>query len=120
MNQSAPCSTPTTARLLRGALLIGAFGLLSACASTGDNSITGFDQLTLAPGDTGTCESSPCQVSLQIPAGTGTYEVTANQVSVGTFSGGETASLGSFWKSQAFEIVGMDAPKAYAYIPSQP
>lgn len=106
-------------RLVGTTLLLGAFGLLGGCASTGDNSITGFDQITLAPGDTGTCESSPCQVSLKIPAGSGTYEVTANEVSVGTFSGGETASLGSFWQSQAIAIKGMDVPKAYAYIPAQ-
>jgi hypothetical protein len=98
-------------------ILVG--GLLSACASTGGNSISGFDQVTLAPGDTGNCESSPCQVYLEIPAGSGSYEVTANEVRVGNFPGGQTASLGSFWQSQAFEIKGMDVPKAYAYIPQQ-
>lgn len=98
-------------------LLVG--GLLSACSSSGDNSVSGFDQITLAPGDTGNCDSSPCQVYLKIPAGSGSYEVTANEVRVGTFPGGQTASLGSFWQSQAFEIKGMDVPKAYAYIPQQ-
>ena len=93
--------------------------LLSGCASTGDNSISGFDQITLAPGDTGNCDSSPCQVFLKIPPGTGSYEVTANEVSVGTFAAGQTASLGSFWQSQAIAIKGMNVPKAYAYIPAQ-
>jgi len=100
------------------ALLVG--GLLSACSSTGDNSISGFDQLTLAPGDTGNCDSSPCQVYLKIPAGSGSYEVTANEVRVGTYPAGQTAFLGSFWQSQAFAIKGMNVPKAYAYIPAQP
>lgn len=100
------------------ALLAG--GLVSACSSTGDNSITGFDQLTLAPGDTGNCDSSPCQVYLKIPAGSGSYEVTANEVRVGTYPAGQTAFLGSFWQSQAFAIKGMNVPKAYAYIPAQP
>lgn len=95
-------------------------GLLSACNSTGDNSITGFDRLDLAPGDTGNCDSSPCQVYLKMPAGSGNYEVTANEVRVGTFPAGQTAFLGSFWESQAFAIKGMNVPKAYAYIPAQP
>jgi len=69
------------------ALLVG--GLLSACSSTGDNSISGFDRITLAPGDTGNCNSSPCQVYLKIPSGSGSYEVTANEVRVGTFSRGQ-------------------------------
>ncbi|MGE5152935.1 MAG: hypothetical protein ACM3ST_02865 [Bdellovibrio bacteriovorus] len=104
-------------------LLVCAAVLLSAtlvigCASTGKD-VTGFDSLTLAPGDTGNCDSSPCQVYLQMPAGTGSYEVTANEVSVGTFPAGQKAFLGSFWQSQAFQIRGMDVPKAYAYIPVQ-
>jgi hypothetical protein len=39
---------------------------------------------------------------------------------VGEYPAGETVKLGSFWSSQAFSIKGMDVPKAYAYIPSQP
>jgi hypothetical protein len=61
---------------------VNGYALLSACTSPGDN-ITGVEQITPAPGDTGTCEASPCQVSLRIPAGTGSYEVTANEVKVG-------------------------------------
>jgi hypothetical protein len=99
--------------------LIGVLGLLPACTSTGKH-LTAFDQLTLAPGDTGTCESSPCRVFLQIPAGKGSYEVIANQVKVGVYPAGQTVSLGSFFSSQAFQIKGMDVPKAYAYVPAQP
>jgi hypothetical protein len=97
--------------------LFGALGLLSACATSGRHE-TGFDQLTLAPGDTGTCESNPCRVFLKIPAGSGSYEVTGNQVKVGTYPAGQTADLGSYFSSQAFQIVGMDVPKAYAYVPA--
>lgn len=99
--------------------LLAAVSLLSACA-TGNNNITGFDRLTLAPGDTGQCESSPCQVFLKMPAGSGSYEVTGNEVRVGTFPAGQTVSLGSFFNSQGFQIRGLDVPKAYAYIPNQP
>lgn len=102
----------------KAALLFCAAGLLSGCTSTGNNNITGFDRITLSPGDTGQCESSPCQVYLRIPAGSGSYEVTGNQVRVGTYPAGQTAFLGSFFNSQAFQIQGMDVPKAYAYIPA--
>jgi hypothetical protein len=98
--------------------LIGAVGLLAGCAAPGTQ-VQGFDQITLSPGDTGTCTSSPCQVFLRMPAGSGSYEVTANQVKVGTFPAGQTVSLGSFWSSQAIQIQGMNAAKAYAYIPRQ-
>jgi len=108
--------TPRTGGPLAATLLLG---LLSGCASTGDNNITGVEQITLAPGDTGQCESSPCQVFLKIPAGTGSYEVTGNETSIGKFPAGQTVSLGSFWQSQAIEIRGMDVAKAYAYIPQQ-
>lgn len=97
---------------------VSAVGLLSACASAGKE-VQGFDQVTLAPGETGNCLSSPCRVLLKIPAGTGAYEVTGNEIKVGTYPGGQTADLGSFWQSQAIQIKGMNVPKAYAYIPNQ-
>jgi hypothetical protein len=97
--------------------VIAAFVLLSACTSTGKHE-TGFGQLTLSPGETGTCQSNPCRVFLKIPEGKGSYEVIANQVKVGDYPGGQTADLGSFFSSQAFQIVGMDVPKAYAYVPA--
>ncbi|MBK1648765.1 hypothetical protein CKO36_09185 [Rhabdochromatium marinum] len=98
--------------------------LLAACVSTGgssgDNSISGFDQITLSPGDSGNCESSPCTVFLQMPPGSGTFEVTSNSSGrIGEYPAGQTAKLGSFWSSQAFTIEGAGVPKAYAYIPNQ-
>lgn len=119
MNPSSVYCARVIARCLTPVFLGGALGLLSACASTGKD-VQGFDQVTLAPGDTGNCTSSPCRVLLQIPAGSGSYEVTANEVKVGTYPAGQTADLGSFWGSQAFQIRGMNVPKAYAYIPTQP
>ena len=118
MNTVTMLSHKASARRLFPALLVPMLGLVSACTSTGDNDITGVMKITLAPGDTGTCQTSPCQVLLKIPAGTGDYEVRANQVKVGVYPAGETAVLGSFYQSQAFEIKGMDVPKAYAYIPT--
>ena len=106
-------------RLTAGVAFAAAIALLSACAST-EKSVSGFDQLNLAPGVTGQCDSSPCRVFLQIPPGTGNYVVTGNQITLGTYPAGQNAELGSFWNSQAIEIKGMNVPKAYAYIPNQP
>lgn len=101
--------------------LLCALACIAPIAQSGDNSISGFDQITLAPGDTGTCNSSPCTVYLRMPEGEGSYEVmSSGDGRVGEYPAGETVNLGSFWNSQAFEIKGMDVPKAYAYIPSQP
>lgn len=102
------------------AFVLAGSAAIGGCASTGNNNITGFDSITLAPGDTGTCESSPCQVYLKIPKGSGSYEVTGNEVKVGVYPSGQTAFLGSFWNSQGFQIQGTKLPKAYAYIPNVP
>jgi hypothetical protein len=104
-------------------LLAGLLCVLAGFAPAvigGDDSISGFDQITLAPGDTGRCNSSPCTVYLKMPPGSGTYEVTCNESRVGEYPAGETVNLGSFWSDQAFAIKGMDVPKAYAYIPQIP
>jgi hypothetical protein len=103
------------------AILPGVLALAASLAAIADNSISGFDQITLAPGDTGRCDSSPCEVYLKMPEGSGSYEVmSSSDGRVGEYPAGETVKLGSFWSSQAFSIKGMDVPKAYAYIPSQP
>jgi hypothetical protein len=115
MNRDCPRYGAQAVRCLPSIFLAG---LLSGCASPGKE-VQGFDQVTLAPGETGNCLSSPCRVFLQIPPGTGSVEVTGNEIRVGTYLAGKTADLGSFWQSQAFEIRGMNLPKAYAYIPAQ-
>jgi hypothetical protein len=111
-------------RPVAGALSAGVLCVLASVASTvasGDDSISGFDQITLAPGDTGNCNSSPCTIYLKMPEGTGTYVVmSSGNGRVGEYPAGETVNLGSFWNSQAFTIEGMDVPKAYAYIAEEP
>lgn len=118
MKPHASASRLIYSRSASAALILSVVGQLSGCASTGNNNITGFDQLTLSPGDTGQCDSSPCQVYLKLPAGSGSYKVTGNEVPVGSFPAGQTAFLGSFWSSQAFQVQGANVPKAYAYIPA--
>jgi len=112
--------SPNQTRGIGLALAISTLLILGGCASSGDNSISGFDQVTVAPGDTAQCDSNPCHVFLEIPPGTGNYEVTGNEVRVGTYAAGQTADLGEMFSSQAFAVVGMDVPKAYVYIPVQP
>jgi hypothetical protein len=113
----------------RSPMLPGAITAALLCAligsapplQAGDKDISGFDEITLAPGDTGTCNSSPCTVYLKMPPGGGNYEVmSSGDGSLGEYPAGETVKLGSFWSDQAFTIKGMDVPKAYAYIPNQP
>lgn len=125
MNRQPDHPMPSTHRRpISSAFTMGLlFALATAAplAQSGDNSISGFDQITLAPGDTGRCDSSPCTVYLKMPEGEGTYEVmSSSDGRVGEYPAGETVKLGSFWSTQAFEIKGMDVPKAYAYIPNQP
>jgi hypothetical protein len=91
---------------------------IAACSSTA-NDPTGVIAVTVKPGDTGTCDTSPCQVSLVMPPGTGSFEVTGNEVRVGTFPAGQTVNLGGYYASQAFKIVGADVPPAYVYIPQE-
>jgi hypothetical protein len=103
------------------AAVLCALAGIASMVQAGDNSISGFDEITLAPGDTGRCNSSPCTVYLKMPAGEGSFEVmSSGDGRVGAYPAGETVKLGSFWSDQAFTIKGMDVPKAYAYIPNQP
>jgi hypothetical protein len=97
-------------------VLICALPLLAACASSGRH-VTSWGEITLAPGDTGTCQSNPCRVFFQMPPGEGTYTVTANRVKVGDFPAGKTVSLGSFFESNSIRLPGTQAPPAYIYLP---
>ena len=99
-------------------MFLSAAVILTGCNVKEDP--TGVVAITVAPGQTGNCESSPCAVSLVMPAGSGSYEVTGNEVSLGTYPAGETARIGSFYQSQAIEIKGADVPKTYVYIPDSP
>lgn len=98
------------------ALSMGIVPLLVACTTTGRH-VSDWGEITLAPGDTGTCLSNPCRVFFQMPPGEGTLEVTANQVKVGDFPAGETVSLGSFFEPNAIKLPGTSVPHTYIYVP---
>ncbi len=116
-HESSRCNRhPTPCRHM--ALFLAAL-VLSGCGNVKEDP-TGEVAITVEPGQTGNCGYSPCAVSLAMPAGSGSYEVTANEVSVGTYPAGETARIGSFYQSQAIEIKSANVPKAYVYIPNVP
>lgn len=100
-------------------LAFSAFLLLVGGCASSPNDPSGSISITVKPGDTGTCATSPCQVSLQMPPGSGSYEVTGNQVKIGTYPAGQTVNLGSYWNTQRFDIVGANVPATYVYIPRQ-
>jgi len=100
----------------RSALVLAATSFLISCASTGRH-VTDWGEITLSPGDTGTCQSNPCRVFFQMPPGEGTYRVTANEVKVGDFPAGKLVNLGSFYESNAIKLPGTDTPATYIYIP---
>lgn len=102
-------------------LLSTALGLmiLTGCASTGQH-VSGAIQVTLKPGDTGNCDTNPCQVDFQMPPGSGRYQVTGNEVEIGVFPAGQMVSLGSFSESNTIKVVGANVPAAYVYVPAQP
>jgi hypothetical protein len=98
-------------------LFSGLMLLLTGCTTTGRH-VSDWGEITLAPGDTGTCLSNPCRVFFQMPPGKGKYLVTANEVKVGEYPAGKKAMLGSFYESNAIKLPGTDIPHTYIYLPS--
>jgi hypothetical protein len=104
------------ARLLPGVVsLSGLLALSAGCTAVGRH-VSGWGEITLAPGDTGTCLSSPCRVFFQMPPGEGTYLVTANEIKVGDFPAGKRVSLGSFFASNAIKLPDTHVLPTYVYI----
>lgn len=107
----------TTNRTIRAIVILAGLAGLTACAQTGRH-VASWGSITLAPGDTGNCSSSPCSVYFEMPPGKGPYEVTANQVTVGTYPAGKTVLLGGFYESNAIRVPQAGVPPAYVYIPN--
>jgi hypothetical protein len=105
------------ARPVIGSLGVALPLLMSACASTGPH-VTGWDEVTVAPGVTGTCESNPCRVFFQMPKGSGSYKVTGNGMTYGAYPAGQKVSLGSFFTSNTVQVPDAGVPAAYVYVPA--
>jgi hypothetical protein len=89
---------------------------IGGCAGGIQEDPSGANAVTVKPGQTANCATSPCAISLVMPAGSGSYEVTSNSVTIGTYPAGETVNLGNYYQSQALAVEGADVPKAYVYI----
>lgn len=110
--------TATLALIVRSAMLAASIGAVAGQALA-DTHVSGSNAITVAPGETGTCATSPCQVTLQMPPGDGSYEVTGNEIKIGTYPAGEAVNLGNYFESQSFAIKGAGVKKAYVYIPNE-
>lgn len=99
------------------AVAFAALALVASNAALAETHVSGSNAITVAPGETGNCATSPCQVTLQMPPGEGSYEVTGNEVLIGTYPAGQAVNLGNYFESQAFEVKGAGVKKAYVYIP---
>lgn len=89
---------------------------LVGCVTTG-NYVSDWGEITLAPGDTGVCQSNPCRVFFEVPPGDGTYTLRGDAFLIGEYPAGETAMIGSFFESNVIKVVGADVPKTYIYVP---
>jgi hypothetical protein len=105
---------PTMHRIVLALLIASCFAYRTPALA--GNSVSGANAITVAAGDTGTCALSPCLISLKMPPGDGRYQVTGNQIDIGTYPAGQTVRLGNFFDSQALAIKGAGVPKAYVYI----
>jgi hypothetical protein len=106
----------SAAKARRLLLAVTVAATIGGCAGGIQEDPSGANAVTVKPGQTANCATSPCAISLVMPAGSGSYEVTGNQVTIGTYPAGETVNLGNYFKSQALEVIGADVPKAYVYI----
>jgi hypothetical protein len=119
MNRQAPeiqTNRTGTAKVHRLLLAVTAVAVIGGCAGGIQEDPSGANAVTVKPGETANCATSPCAISLVMPAGSGSYEVTGNSVTIGTYPAGQTVNLGNYYQSQALAVEGADVPKAYVYI----
>lgn len=99
------------------------FALLTGCvggerSSGGSACVKGnFEQVTFCPGASAYCATEPCEALFQMPPGEGEYQVTSNNLDLGSFPAGQTVNLGSFWRgAHQIEVQGSDAPVAHFWV----
>jgi len=69
-----------------------------------------IDSVTLCPGASAYCATSPCAVKWAMPSGTkGSYKILVDRLRAGSAEGGAIVSLGSYWGgSHVFVVEGHD------------
>lgn len=100
-----------------GLVLLAGAALLSACTTPG-HQVASWGEITLAPGVTGSCFSSPCTVYFEMPPGEGDYLVHINQIPDRRYPAGRAVLLGGFYESRSIRVPEADVPAAYVYIPN--
>ena len=81
-----------------------------------------FFEVTVQPGSSVVCGSSPCTVYFETPAGSGTHNILQNgTVLAGVATGGQRVSLGQYTShSVVFRVEGTDLPPAYLSVVGGP
>jgi len=102
---------------------LGTVGLavisLGCLATSSSNT---FFEVTVQPGSSVLCASSPCTVYFETPAGSGTHNILQNgTVKAGVAIGGQRVLLGEYsTHSVVFHVEGTDLPAAYLSVVGGP
>ena len=109
--------------LFRFSRCLGTAGLAvvwSGCLAS--NSPNTFFEVTVRPGSSVVCASSPCTVYFETPAGSGTHTILQNgTIKAGVAIGGQRVALGEYFShSVVFRVEGTDLPPAYLSVVGGP
>ena len=87
-----------------------------------NNSPNTFFEVTVRPGSSVLCASSPCTVYFETPAGSGTHNILQNgTVKAGVAIGGQRVLLGEYFDhSVVFRVEGTDLPAAHLSVVGGP
>jgi len=112
-----------TANVFQPTGILGAIGLAmltSGCFAS--NSQNTFFEVTVRPGSSVLCASSPCTVYFEAPAGSGTHNILQNgTIKAGVAIGGQRVALGEYTThSVVFHVEGTDLPAAHLSVVGGP
>jgi hypothetical protein len=104
--------SPMVSRLSMSLIATGLVVLSSGTLA--NNYANTFFEVTVRPGASVTCGSSPCTVYFEAPAGSGTHNILQNgTVNAGVAIGGQRVLLGEYFAhSTVFHVEGTDLPAA--------
>jgi hypothetical protein len=113
-------STATDFRYTKPLGLVVLAVLLPGCSTT--NPQKTFSEVTVRPGESSVCASSPCTVYFETPAGSGTHNILQNgTIKAGVAIGGQRVSLGEYSAhSVMFRVEGTDLPVAHLSVVGGP
>ena len=99
---------------------IGLAALSSGCLAT--SSPNTFFEVTVSPGASVVCASSPCTVYFEAPGLSGTHDILQNgTVKAGVATGGQRVLLGEYTDhSVVFRVEGTDLPPAHLSVVGGP